>query len=150
MEVSVSRKIKVEGIMELSQAVSYLENLLNSLKQGNLHLESGQETITLKPAFPIVDLRDGSGPEKGQGKVQAGDQLEDRRQAKERPGGDHLIKIGPAHGRKGPSQYRPELACADPKPGHSGRDAVAQKKRARRPSMGFPTPRPSLPRPKTN
>ena len=42
-------KLKVEGIMELSQALAYLEQVVASLKQGAIAIEAGEETITLSP-----------------------------------------------------------------------------------------------------
>lgn len=49
------KKMKVEGVMELSQAITYLENVLDSLKQGQLVLEAGQESLVLSPPS-IVDF----------------------------------------------------------------------------------------------
>lgn len=49
------KKIKVAGVMALSEAVNHLENLLASLKEGLVVLESGQESMTLCPP-PVVDL----------------------------------------------------------------------------------------------
>lgn len=42
-------KIKVDGIMELSQAITYLEDILASLKEGVFRLEAGGDSLTLCP-----------------------------------------------------------------------------------------------------
>jgi amphi-Trp domain-containing protein len=44
-----SNKIKVEGMMSLEQAVSYLEDVLSSLKGGAIKVQAGEETMTLTP-----------------------------------------------------------------------------------------------------
>ena len=50
-----SRKLKVQGMMELSQAVAYLEDVLQSLKEGAIRVESGNEVMSLNPGG-IVDF----------------------------------------------------------------------------------------------
>lgn len=49
------RKMKVNGVMALSQAVACLEDVLSSLKAGILLLETGQETLQLMPPA-VVDF----------------------------------------------------------------------------------------------
>ncbi len=51
----MSKKIKIDGLMELNKACGYLEDLLASLKQGKLHIAVGADAITLVPDG-IVDF----------------------------------------------------------------------------------------------
>lgn len=51
----MSKKIKIDGLMELGKACGYLEDLLASLKQGTLHVAVGADSITLVPDG-IVDF----------------------------------------------------------------------------------------------
>lgn len=44
-----SNKIKVEGMMSLEQAVSYLEDVVSSLKSGAFQVQANEETMTLTP-----------------------------------------------------------------------------------------------------
>ncbi len=48
-------KIEVEGKMELTRAVEYLEQLLDGLKSGNVQVQSGEECATLCPPS-VVDF----------------------------------------------------------------------------------------------
>ena len=51
----MSNKIKVEGVMSLEQAVSYLEDVVNSLKSGCFVVQAGEETMSLTPQ-DVVDF----------------------------------------------------------------------------------------------
>ena len=51
----MSKKIKIDGLMELNKACGYLEDLLASLKLGKLHIAVGADAITLVPNG-IVDF----------------------------------------------------------------------------------------------
>ncbi len=42
-------KIQIESVMELTQAVQYLERVLNSIKEGSINVEKSGESITLVP-----------------------------------------------------------------------------------------------------
>ncbi len=47
-------KVKIDGTMELSQVISYLEDLVGGLKAGKVHVQLGQESVMLSPGN-IVD-----------------------------------------------------------------------------------------------
>ena len=48
-------KIEIEGVMELSRVIAYLENLLEGLKSGTVYVQAGTEAATLCPPS-IVDF----------------------------------------------------------------------------------------------
>lgn len=46
-------KVEIEGAMDLSQAISYLEDVLNSLKEGVIRVETGDEMVMLRPSQAV-------------------------------------------------------------------------------------------------
>lgn len=42
-------KVKIDGTMELTQVISYLEDLVGGLKAGSVHVQLGEETVVLRP-----------------------------------------------------------------------------------------------------
>ncbi len=44
-----SKKLKVEGTMDLDQAIVYLENVLASLREGRIKVETADDAVTLIP-----------------------------------------------------------------------------------------------------
>ena len=65
----MSKKIKVEGVMSLNQAVSYLEDVITSLKEGSIRVEAGEEAMTLTPQ-DLVDFEMGLAQKKGKEKFE--------------------------------------------------------------------------------
>jgi amphi-Trp domain-containing protein len=47
-------KVEFESTMELDQAISYLEGLLDGLKSGTVHVERDTESVTLHPHDPVT------------------------------------------------------------------------------------------------
>jgi len=45
----MSKKLKVEGTMDLDQAIEYLDNVLASLKEGRIRVETAEDSVTLIP-----------------------------------------------------------------------------------------------------
>lgn len=50
------QKVTVEGAVELSEAVAYLEKIVTALKAGQVHLQQGLKEVDLVPPS-IVDLK---------------------------------------------------------------------------------------------
>lgn len=46
-------KISLDGSMELAQVITYLEDVLQGLKAGTVHVQLGGETVTLYPASVV-------------------------------------------------------------------------------------------------
>ncbi len=47
-------KVSIDGALELNQVTAYLEDLLNGLKAGKVHIQLGDESVSLAPSS-IVD-----------------------------------------------------------------------------------------------
>jgi amphi-Trp domain-containing protein len=43
------KKVKIESVMELSQVSQYLEDVLQSIRDGSINVEKGTDSITLVP-----------------------------------------------------------------------------------------------------
>ena len=52
--MSKKREIKVEGDMDVSKAVEYLERLAQGIKSGRVHLEKGVDVVELRPAQTLT------------------------------------------------------------------------------------------------
>lgn len=61
-------KLEIEGIMERSQVIAYLENLVEGLKAGSVHIQAGHETAVLTPPN-IVDFEMEVGQKKEKSKI---------------------------------------------------------------------------------
>ena len=48
--MSSKKKMRIDSVMELTKAITYLENLVESIKAGRVEVQTGDETITLNPA----------------------------------------------------------------------------------------------------
>lgn len=46
-------KVEIEGAMDLSQAITYLEDVLASLKDGLIKVEAGNDIVVLRPAAAV-------------------------------------------------------------------------------------------------
>ncbi|KMY66719.1 hypothetical protein AAU61_16625 [Desulfocarbo indianensis] len=46
-------KVEIEGAMGLNQAISYLEDVLNSLKGGTIRVEAGTDIVVLRPSQAV-------------------------------------------------------------------------------------------------
>jgi amphi-Trp domain-containing protein len=46
-------KVEIEGAMDLNQAISYLEDVLNSMKEGIIRVETGEEMVMLRPSQAV-------------------------------------------------------------------------------------------------
>lgn len=46
-------KVEIEGAMDLNQAISYLEDVLNSMKEGVIRVETGDEMVMLRPSQAV-------------------------------------------------------------------------------------------------
>ncbi len=44
-----NNKVKIDGAMELSQVVTYLEDIVKGLKSGSVHVQLGQDSVLLHP-----------------------------------------------------------------------------------------------------
>ena len=49
-------KLVVKGAVEFQEVLAYLENIVNTLKDGKVNIQKGQESIILTPP-PIVDFK---------------------------------------------------------------------------------------------
>ncbi|MFW5490352.1 MAG: amphi-Trp domain-containing protein [Desulfovibrio sp.] len=47
------KKLKIEGLMDLSQAAEYVESVLTSIREGSLNVEKSGEQITLTPQSTV-------------------------------------------------------------------------------------------------
>ena len=47
-------EIRAESLMSNEQAVAYLEDIVGSLKAGKIHLEHGENAITLNPPDTVL------------------------------------------------------------------------------------------------
>lgn len=52
----VKNKVIVEGTLEFKEAITYLENLVGTLKSGSARIEQGVKSVTLTPTN-IVDFK---------------------------------------------------------------------------------------------
>ncbi len=48
-------KLKIEGMVSLNQAITRIEELLDSLRNGAIHFQFGDESLTLNPP-DVLDL----------------------------------------------------------------------------------------------
>lgn len=46
-------KVEIEGAMDLGQAISYLKDVLNSLKEGVIRVEAGDDIVMLRPSQAV-------------------------------------------------------------------------------------------------
>ena len=61
-------KVVVEGALELKEVVTYLENLVGTLKAGSVRIQQGLDQVTLKPTA-IVDLKIEASEKEGKEKL---------------------------------------------------------------------------------
>lgn len=47
------KKLKIEGLMDLTQAAEYVESVLTSIREGSLNVEKSGEQITLTPQSTV-------------------------------------------------------------------------------------------------
>lgn len=52
---SNKNKVEIEGTMELTQAVAYIEDMLKGLKAGTVHVQFGVDSVLLHPKS-VVDF----------------------------------------------------------------------------------------------
>jgi amphi-Trp domain-containing protein len=48
-------KVKLEGVMDLKEVISYLEDVVNGMKSGSVCMTAGEDCVTLKPSG-VVDV----------------------------------------------------------------------------------------------
>ena len=66
--MSDKNKVVVEGSLQLEEVVSYLENLVSTLKAGTIHIQQGLNSVTLRPTS-IVDVKIEASQKEGKEKL---------------------------------------------------------------------------------
>jgi amphi-Trp domain-containing protein len=61
-------KVLMEGAMELKEAVTYLETLVSTLKTETVHMQRGEDAVTLRPTS-IVDMKISASQKEGKEKL---------------------------------------------------------------------------------
>lgn len=62
------KEAKLKGVMSIDQVVTYLENLVNSLKEGKICVRQGEQFVTLCPD-QMVDVEVKATAKKGKEKI---------------------------------------------------------------------------------